>query len=471
MSINGSHTISNSFVDSTINSNEFGGLIYEINTNNLIDNLVVVQQCYYTAGEATVVKIDNVGYLLEDKVDNANEGFKPGWKYSAKYEDACEWCDYKYLEGSNKLIFNYRIQSGFVKVYLTGSHYESVVVTSDGKPFDASNLSLAFKEADKHAEAEINLLVEKVFMGAEAKLENATDIKINALKDTTIVRGEGNKGGMFSGTAESKISIGSSSLARSETNATITLDGGVEDPEKSSEEVGALVVSYGGDVEIGENVVIQNNVNNTIGYGGAVLVYNPENQPVIEASIENCYAEHAGGAICVIGKAPKSVGSIKNCSTSGKGGAIAVLSSMDNSSSRKAMNALYANDKTISFMNDHTDVGENDPDDPNPEDYDTNKLTLTGGVDSFENCSAAIGGAIYLALTGTLEFSYGEGYVSVNKFTDTTDKAAGRVVFRNNTAEFGGAIFIEASNRGDVYVFSIDYAYFEADEYYDIPFL
>ena len=194
--------VKNSFVDSKAN-----GLIGKINTSNTSDCFVIIQNCYYTNGEKAIAEEVGDVYVTETNVIKAtNKSIFKSWNYSKEYSTSTEWCDYDYLDGSTKLDFVYPLQAGFVKVYLTGSCYESVVVAGD-TIVDTSNLATAFKEADKVEEAEVNLLVEKIFMEARAEVSN-TNVTVNALKNTTIIRGGNNTDSMFVGSGSSKIVIG-----------------------------------------------------------------------------------------------------------------------------------------------------------------------------------------------------------------------------------------------------------------------
>jgi len=327
ISNNGEHYITNSFID----TNNTTALIHKLDTDNSSENQVSITYCYNTQTETVATEEVGTAFTYEEEVIKAtNKSQFSTWSYSEKYSDKAAWCDYTNREGSLKLDFTYPIQSNFVKVYTNGSAYEGVLKAEGSEAQDIKSLSEAFKEADKVDEAEINLLVDKIFMDSSASITNNTTVKINALKDTTIVRSENNNESMFVGSGSSKIVIGSTSnmgTMSTEENK-IVIDGNKDYVEANELESDALIKSYGGEVEIHSNVEIRNNVNTTSEYGGAVLLYNTKTQAVIEADIENCHAAKAGGGICAIGTMPAKVGSFKNCSAE-KGGAIAYMDKVD----------------------------------------------------------------------------------------------------------------------------------------------
>ncbi|MBR4998969.1 MAG: hypothetical protein IKY10_03720, partial [Clostridia bacterium] len=302
ISNNGPHFVKNSFVDSSAEN-----LINKLDTNNSQENEVTISNCYYTSGLVAVKEKVGESFVVEDKVVcPTDKNSFAEFNYTAEYSTSTEWCDYDYLAGSKKLDFVYPLQAGFVKVFLTGSCYESVMVAGD-TVIDSTNLAHAFTEADKEEIAEVNLLVEKIFMEAKAEVETS-NVTINAMKDTTIIRGENNTESMFVSKGDSTISIGINNNAGvssgTQTNETkkITIDGNRSYIEKNELESNALIVSYGGKVDIGENVVIKNNINNSeVGYGGAVLLYNTSEVANISATFENCHSEKGGGAVAVIG--------------------------------------------------------------------------------------------------------------------------------------------------------------------------
>ncbi|MBQ8615671.1 MAG: hypothetical protein IJ415_03805, partial [Clostridia bacterium] len=441
VSNNGTHYIKNSFVDSDAN-----GFIGKIDASSSTENEVTISNCYHT-GE--IVFNEKIGAVTEINLIKAtNKADFANWNYSSTYSTKTEWCDYDYLVGTSKLDFVYPLQAGFVKVYLTGSCYESVMVAGD-TVVDATNLATAFEEADKNDKAEINLLVEKIFMEARAEAGNNSEITVNAIKDTTIVRGENNTDSMFVATGSSKIVIGgdqnnvSAMNTRSNSIPTITLDGNRDYFEKNNLESGALVVSYGAEVEIKDNVVIKNSVNTNVGYGGAVLLFNTSAKADINATFENCYAENGGGAVAIVGSGVKALGSFKNCSTEGNGGAVYLAPALPTAETQ-AVRSLYGNGSNIMPMA-HQDITG---------DYEISDS------ETYSSCSASNGGAFYVAgnliISGSPTFSsnkaqasgggcggaiYAEGNVEITgnpNFESNQAKAVGLATNANGGAIYSG---------------------------------
>ncbi len=421
VSNNGTHFIKNSFVDSSAN-----GLINNLNTNNSSENEVALSNCYYTIGEAAVNNYVGETFIKQENV------IKPtsvvdfvNWSYSSNYTTGKQWCDYDYLEGSNKLDFNYPLQSGFVKVYLTGSCYESVLVSGESV-VNISNLPQAFEEADKIQEAEINLLVEKIFLETQAELKKAS-VVINAEKDTTIVRGENNTKSMFVSSGTSKIVLGEET---NEETATLTLDGNKDYIEENNLTSGALVVATGGSVEINNNVVLKNNINNNINYGGAVFVYNTSEPAKIDATIINCHAENGGG-VAAVGTMPTSLGSISDCSAQQNGGAAYLVDSFVQASDLSALRDLYGHETSVKPM-----AGL---------ELTTGSTNIAG--QTYENNLANKGAAIYVSGEATLRFG-------------TTEEE--RTYFRYNHSK-GGAVCFENVNS----IETIQFVTFDSNRQYN----
>ena len=436
VSNNGPHYIKNSFIDT-----QAKGFIYKIDTNSSNENTVSISNCYFTNGEIAIKEsVGNTFVETENLIKITNKSDLADWSYSKEYNTENEWCDYDHLENTQKLDFNYPVQSGFVKVYLTGSCYESVMVTGD-TVVDTTNLSEAFAEADKAVEAQINLLVEKIFMEAEAEVSNA-QVKVNALQDTTIVRGENNTESMFVGKGNSKITIGSELQAgiSSETSVqpTIVLDGNREYVEANDMESNALVVSYGGNVEIHDNVLIKNNVNNNIKYGGAVLVYESSAKATIDAKIENCHAEYAGGGVCVVGTMPESIGSVINCSAK-KGGAVALIKELKDDSAVSSLRSTYGALDRVVAVDDHQMVSDG--------------YSITGNSTYLGNTSTR-GGAFYcsggsISIEGSPTFQTCKAVYGGAIFVDNKLGINGSPTFNNCTADYGGAIWAGGNTVDD----------------------
>ncbi|MBR4998947.1 MAG: InlB B-repeat-containing protein, partial [Clostridia bacterium] len=451
ISNNGKHEIKNSFVD-----NEGTGFVGKLSTDDSQENEVTISNCYFTTWDNAILERVGECFVVENKVINPTTKTFADWSYSKDYSTTVDWCDYDYREGSQQLDFKYPLQSGFVKVFLTGSCYESVVVAGS-TVLDATNLPEAFKEANKEEEAEINLLVEKVFMEARAEVSNNTVVTINTMKDSTIVRGENNEDSLFVATGNSKIILGeskdevSTSSTSQDKKDILTLDGNREYFEQNELESGALVVSYGGYVELNNNVVIKDNINNTTKNGGAVLVYNSPEVPKIDATFENCSSEENGGGVAIVGTPVEEIGaSFYGCSAKGNGGALYV--GEISQSSISAMRTLYGKGLAVQ-----------------PTSYNDNHFVNGSGASVkitndavYSNCTA--GGDAYgdpIAYGGAISI-YGTVYISGNPSfcnNEVSDSGGaiycldlvvtGSPTFESNRAAYkGGAICVEGPDAG-----------------------
>lgn len=410
VSNNGKHYIKNSFVDSNAE-----GLVTKLNSEISSEHLVSISNSYYTLGEKAIVNASLGSFVYEDKVIKpVGKANFSTWDYSVEYDATKTWCDYDYLANTQELDFNYPLQAGFVKVYLTGSCYENIVKIGS-EVINATNFQQAFDEADKQGEAEINLIVEKVFMEAQATIDNS-NVKINPVVDTEIVRGENNKGSMFVSAGSAKLELGSTSDVATasvrNSQPVLTIDGNREYVEQNNLESSALIVAFS-DVEVHENVEIKNNVNNTVGYGGAVICHNVTRDINIKGKIENCYAEN-GGAVAYISSAEeseiKSLGTIENCSAK-LGGGLYIGTELP-AEAVQQMHKLYGENINIRPMADYDNQ------------HRTNVTEITGD-DTYTNCTAEKGGAIYNAAGGLC--------------------IEGNATFKSNKAThgYGGAIYVE----------------------------
>ena len=317
--------ISNSFVDATVNANSFGGLVGEIvSANNSAENYAVVENCYYGSKNRAYyasnlrVQYNNiVALVLGTDFSTFNVE-----AYSTEMDSTPEaWTNYQYAKNSTVLNFNYPILAGFVKVFMTGSAYETVVV-KDGKAENATSLYTALKTIDGNDNAEVNLIVENVQMNETAYAADSATVKINAAVDTTITRGENSPETLFA-------SIGNSTLVLGDKDATsstpkLVLDGESKKVKESNVKSGAMVVAEGADFVLGKNVVIQNNVNNTTAYGGGVVVLGAGADNTVEiagGTIQNCEAMDGAGLAIVNTNAKINELTIKDC----VGGGLAVI--------------------------------------------------------------------------------------------------------------------------------------------------
>ena len=462
VSNNGEHTISNSFVD--VEKDNVNSLIHTLNTNDSQENELTIKYSYLVGSEVKSVANKVSGAYVDDETfinpTKLSDFDKNEWKYDSKYETKeTNWCDYDYLNGSDELEFNYPVQKGFVKVFLTGSGYENVVVIN-GEAENATNLAEAFTKADEtvsmgsNKEAEINLLVDKIFMEAKAEVESS-NITINAVKNTTIVRGENNEESMFVSSGTSKIVIGGENVnARTNTTATLTLDGNRDYIKENNLESGALIVSNGKGVEIKENVILKNNVNNNIGYGGAVLVCNPTEDVNIDADIKNCSAENGGGVAIIGASGAELKADFSNCSSINGGGAIYIGTKFKQTLAASEMTKLYGENLKTQKLSGNSTTEEyicsgtysnNTSENGGAIECETGTIILNNA--KFTNNSAVNGGAIWAyrvqgtaTMTGNSATKAGGAIYGFYKDSSMFISLTGGT-YKNNTAENGGVVY------------------------------
>ena len=260
VSNNGEHHIKNSFVDTKVLNAFFAEA--DIKDEN---NLVTINTCYYTNSQYAYVNGENIKpeNIVNTKVDDFSK-----WSYDKDYEVGSAWCDYTFKEDSQELSFNYPILRNFVKVYLTGSYIESVV-TIAGNSSEVTSLKDATIKANANETAEVNLIVEKIFVNEEAKIAQNSTLVINAKEDAEIVRGENNTGALINATEEGAKLVVGNSKTRAANNNTITLDGNRDYVEQNKLESGALIAAFSKDLEFATNVMLKNNINNQTA-GGAL---------------------------------------------------------------------------------------------------------------------------------------------------------------------------------------------------------
>jgi len=272
----GEFKIENSFVDSgKLNF----GLVGSVFANG--GSSLTLENCYCTnAEEIAVGGINLVNVITPRSIAD----FRSLETYNPVYDEFAIWCNYDYIENSEKLSFNYPIQKEFVKVYTTGSFYNSVVLVNGSYVEDTTSLSSAFETVGANTNAEINLIVERVVVDNEAKISDNSEIKISSTVPTTLLRGENNQEGLISAISEnSSVVIGNN----------ITLDGNKNYVEANNLKSGALITVVNNNVEFGSNVVLKNNVNNQTA-GGALLILNDDGSDLdFSISVENCSSSDA----------------------------------------------------------------------------------------------------------------------------------------------------------------------------------
>ncbi len=304
--------IVNSFVDTTIEANSFGGLVGEIVSNNdSAENNGTISYSYFT-GNGQVTYINNPNIVLDNVVDvkyGANFSAYNVRKYSAELlSETNAWTNYQHVENSPAMDFNYPMLAEFVKVFMTGSAYENVLV-KDGKVENVTTLYEAFKEVEHNQDGEINVIVEQVTMDDTAVAGDGATVTLNAAVDTKILRNTASKTveHMIVGATGSTLVLGDENAT--ENSPKLVLDGQKDTVEENKLKSGALIFAQGEDFDIYSNVVLQNNINNTTNYGGALCLFavdsglpktgEDENSFVsgvnVAAEVSNCTAKNGGG--------------------------------------------------------------------------------------------------------------------------------------------------------------------------------
>jgi len=306
----GVNSILSCFTDTVIKGENIGGLVGKIKTMDSGEALTTIQESYFTTCESAYASVDNPSYFISNmlrRVTSVKDFVS--WNYNKDINAGAKWTNYAFAKNSTELSFNYPILSEFVKVYTKGACYENVVYNAQtGKSENVASLSEAVAIASKLDNAQINIIVNEVTVDDTVELSDGASLKINATKDTTIIKGE-NVENLFVGTNNSNIVIGSETG-----DAKIVLDGNSGKNANS----GALIKTNGSNVTIHKNVVLQNNVNNSVdSKGGAIYVSNDLATPLStdyknitihkDVTITNCSAE-MGGAIYVEGNVNLSIG-------------------------------------------------------------------------------------------------------------------------------------------------------------------
>ena len=395
ISNNGTHTISNSFVDNTLIGDKVGAIAGNVDTKTTSANAVTISYVYYTQQLDAINSFAFEGtaeenYVTLNNIINTNVSTDfSSWNYSSSYSIDADWCDYAFRENSTQLSFNFPIQTGFAKVFLNGSYIEGTITIGDTTT-DATTLSQAFNSVEANQEAEINLIVEKIFMDKEAVAKANTTLTLTPDVNTTLVRSNSNSENLIVGSSNSKLYIGEETAPTN--SSTITIDGNIDYVKSNNIQSGSLIYAQGDDLIIGSNVTLQNNINNTTGYGGAITVYGINQQvgedeylPVaINANISNCEAT-TGGGVCVIDSiASFEGGTISNCHATGNGGNVAIISASDQSDTQTLISTyIKYGGNTVTSLREVVSSTN----------YAFNNETISGG-------SAANGGNIYASNPG-----------------------------------------------------------------------
>ncbi len=335
LSTDGNHYVTNSFADVEISGNTVGGIIGYANANHSEANTIYVSHSYFTGDTNGIARRDSDHISTDNLIKATNVSQFYSWDYAAEYNLEKTWCDYSYREGSTELSFNYPILTRFNKVFMTGSCYENTVKNeTTGEIINAETISDAFDSVGDNQTAEVNIIVEKVFMEDTAVASGTSAVTLNASVDTSVVRGDSNPLSLIVGTDSSTLVLGDenasseadddNNLVRTDDLPTIVLDGERERVTRENLTTNALVYSQGNTVEMYDNVILQNNINNADGYGGAICLNLVETETHLEGGqILNCTATKDGGGIYCFGNSLSTNHVIiSNCSTDGDGGGV-----------------------------------------------------------------------------------------------------------------------------------------------------
>ena len=335
LSTDGNHYVTNSFADVEISGNTVGGIIGYANANHSEANTIYVSHSYFTGDTNGIARRDSDHISTDNFIKATSVSQFYSWDYAAEYNLEKTWCDYSYREGSTELSFNYPILTRFNKVFMTGSCYENTVKNeTTGEIINAETIADAFDSVIDNQTAEVNIIVEKVFMEDTAVASGTSAVTLNTSVDTSVVRGDSNPLSLIVGTDSSTLVLGDenasseadddNNLVRTDDLPTIVLDGERERVTRENLTTNALVYSQGNTVEMYDNVILKNNVNNADGYGGAMCLNLVETETHLEGGqILNCTATKDGGGIyCFGNNLSTNHVTISNCSTEGDGGGV-----------------------------------------------------------------------------------------------------------------------------------------------------
>ena len=361
LSTDGNHYVTNSFADVEISGNTVGGIIGYANANHSEANTIYVSHSYFTGDTNGIARRDSDHISTDNFIKATNVSQFYSWDYAAEYNLEKTWCDYSYREGSTELSFNYPILTRFNKVFMTGSCYENTVKNeTTGEIINAETIADAFDSVSDDQEAEVNIIVEKVFMEDAAVARGTSAITLNASVDTTIVRGDSNPQSLIVGTDSSVLILGDidatvesgdeGGIVRTDDLPTLVLDGERDKVESSGTKTNALVYSQGQDFKMYSNVILKDNINNNDGYGGALCLNLMEEETKIDGGqIINCSStKHGGGIYCYGQSLSTNHITISNCSTTGDGGGVYFSVEEENAPKLKSLSYMKIDVKPLS---------------------------------------------------------------------------------------------------------------------------
>lgn len=444
-SSNGNHSINNSFADTIITAEETAGLVGYIETNSLALNLVEINNSYYTIvdnaffGDNNYIEANNV-FMASNKSQFVD------WDYASEYTLDNTWCDYTFVEGSEKLDFDYPILTRFNKAFITGSCYENTVKNlSNGEVINVETIADAFATAGSDDELEVNIIVEKVYIKDTAVIDGNAKVTLNTAVDTTIVRADSSISNMIIGAENSTLVLGQENAT--DTTAKLIFDGQKEYFKAHNLTTGAAVYVQGYDFEIYSNVIIKDNINNKEGYGGGLFVneLNSGNQDDATvaimggATITNCEAKYDGGGACIVWNADNTniKLNITNCKSNTNGGGLAIIEDIDeNLQTVNAMVKKYGGRyQSYKPMSRWSKTGATSTTVTGT--YSGNSTTSYGGGVYFET---TYGGAT-LTLEGDLDDSTLESLYKTKIYSNSAANGGG-VAARDNDTTNDGAVVV-----------------------------
>ena len=325
--MDGNYSISNSFADTTINGSTVGGIIGYANTNYSQDNSIIINYSYAVGVSSLIGRSDsslNIDTTNSFIANNIAQFY--AWDYAADYSVLLEktWCNYSNVEGSTRLSFNYPILSRFNKVFMTGSCYENTVTDEKtGEVTNVETIADAFATADVGEVSEVNLIVEEVYVNTTAIVQGSAGVELYASKEAKIVRGENLTDAMIIAGENSVLAIGDNNESEQ-----LIIDGNREYVEENNLRSSAAIVIVDGYGAEFDNCIIQNNVNNIDGNGGALSIISRDSAEETETTRNYMSILKSTSYIIPLGSAASSSGNytlntnsyLQNCSATDGGG-------------------------------------------------------------------------------------------------------------------------------------------------------
>ena len=413
LSTNGTYHITNSFADTSITGATRGGLVGNVDCNTMDANNINLDYCYYT-GEYTETG-NTVTNLSTSNVFRATDiGQFYAWDYEPSYSLAYTWCNYSFAPNSTELSFSYPILTKFNKVFMTGSCYENTVVSLDDTgavSSEASNVTTiadAFDLADDNETVKVEMIVEQATMDAPAIVKANAEVWLDTEKNIDITRGNTISDVLITAGENASLVIGSD-----DNTNTITIDGNSDYVEANNLQSSAMIViNATAGSNIGSNVELQNNINNTDGNGGIIAIVDGEEYRNVETVRNNLNLLTSSSSV-----RPRRT-------------AITTSSTHQVSSNISGGSASYGGGLYVYITS-------------------TTGTTVIGVIADITSCTAgSYGGGVYLYGARTSQYSnfpFGSGV--------TSSSVDSSVILRGNRANNGGGIY--ASSSGNSYGWTI----------------